>query len=295
MQWLKMNIGKMIKTYFILTKPRLWSLLLYTGMAGYIIGADGIKEPVIFIILIISLLAGTAGANTVTSYIDRDIDAVMDRTRHRPLPKGLIDPPTNALYFGLTLSIIAIITSYIINLIALLFMLFGLFDNIVIYSYLTKRRTYWNIVLGSFSGGSPVVIGYAAATGIINIEALIWAAFIVIWTPIHIWSLSLYFRDDYRKAGVPMLPSVIDVRNAIRCIASSAIIMIAFNMSLPIIYPKYLNMIYIAPSAIMDVIILYLSIKLLYKPQEKTSWKLFKITSPYLGLIFTLAMIISIV
>ncbi len=290
-----MKITEKIKTYFILTKPRLWGLLLYTGIAGYIIGAREIRDPFIFTIITLSILAGTAGANTITSYIDRDIDAIMDRTKHRPLPKKLIDPPVNALYFGGVLSIFALLTSYIVNIIAFLFMLFGLFDNIIIYSYLTKRKTYWNIVLGSFSGGSPVVIGYAAATGLINIEALIWAAFIVIWTPIHIWSLALYFREDYRKAGVPMLPVVVDVKNAIRCIASSAIIMIGFNLLLPLIYPKYLSMIYIIPSVILDIIILYWSIKLLHKPEEKLSWRLFKITSPYLGIIFTLAMIISVI
>ena len=290
-----MGIAEKIKIYLILTKPRLWGLLLYTGIAGYIIGARGLGDSTTFIIIVLSILAGTAGANTITSYIDRDIDAIMDRTKHRPLPKKSIDPPIKALYFGAALSLFALATSYIVNIIAFIFMLFGLFDNIIIYSYLTKRKTHWNIILGSFSGGSPVVIGYAAATGLINIEALIWAAFIVIWTPIHIWSLALYFREDYRKAGVPMLPAVVDVKSAIRCIASSAIIMIGFNLLLPIIYPKYLSLLYLIPSIIMDIIILYWSTKLLHKPEEKLSWKLFKITSPYLGIIFTLAMIINII
>lgn len=290
-----MRIIEKIKTYFILTKPRLWGLLLYTGIAGYIIGARSLGDLRIFTIIILSILAGTAGANTITSYIDRDIDAIMERTKHRPIPKRLIDPPAKALYFGGILSLLALATSYIVNIIAFSFMLFGLFDNIIVYSYLTKRKTYWNIILGSFSGGSPVVIGYAAATGLINIEALIWAAFIVIWTPIHIWSLALYFRKDYRKAGVPMLPAVVDIKSAIRCIASSAIIMVGFNLLLPIVYPKYLNLIYLIPSIIMDIIILYWSTKLLHKPKEKLSWKLFKITSPYLGIVFTLAMIISVI
>ncbi len=289
------RIANTLKTYFILTKPRLWLLLLYTGIVGYIIGSKGNLDPNTFLILFISLWAGTAGANTVTSYIDRDIDAIMKRTRKRPLPSGRIKPPIYALYFGLALSGIALVTSYMINLVAFLFMLFGLVDNIIIYSLLTKRRTVWNIILGSFSGGAPVIIGYAAATGVVDILSLLWAIFIVIWTPIHIWSLALYYREDYSKAGVPMLPAVVNVDKAIRCIAISAIILVVSNVALPILYPVYMNLIFLVPSAILNFIILYWSLMLLVRPSEKLSWRLFKITSPYLGIIFTVAMIIHLI
>ena len=288
-------MNHILKTYFILTKPRLWLLLLYTGIVGYFIGSRGEIDLTIFMLLLISLWTGTAGANTVTSYIDRDIDAIMKRTRNRPLPRGLIKPPTNALYFGFILSIIAIVTSYMINTIVLFFMLFGLIDNIVIYSILTKRRTPWNIILGSFSGGAPVVIGYAAATGRIDLISIIWAAFVVIWTPIHIWSLALYYREDYSKAGVPMLPVIINIKSAIRCIAISAVLLVGFNLSLPILYPIYIHPLFLAPSITLNIIILYLSFKLILNPSEKLSWRLFKITSPYLGIIFTTAMLIYII
>ncbi len=286
-----MSILRTIKTYFILTKPRLWLLLVYTGMAGYVIASNGFINPQIFTILLISLISGTAGANTITSYIDRDIDAIMVRTKNRPLPRGDIDPPIKALYFGCILAGIAIVTSWMLNLLALAFMLFGLFDNIVIYSYLTKRRTPWNIILGSFSGGAPAVIGYVTYTNQFTLEALILAAFIVIWTPIHIWSLALFYRDDYRKAGVPMLPAVVDESKAIKCIGCSAIILIFFSLILPILDSRFLTPVYIIPVVSLDALIAVLSAKLILRPRMRTSWVLFKLTSPYLAIVFTLGIL----
>ncbi len=289
-----MNIFETIKTYWILTKPRLWLLLLYTGVAGYVMGSGGRIDIWKFLVLVLGLYFGTAGANTVTSYIDRDLDYVMERTKNRPLPRGLIRPPIKALYFGGVYAILSLILSMYLGWIPFLFMVFGLFDNIVVYSYLTKRRTYWNIILGSFSGGAPTVIGYAAATGVVDLTAILWAGLIVIWTPIHIWSLALFYRDDYRRAGVPMLPVVKSKDVAFKCIAASALILFAFSILLPFSDSRLYNPIYFIIINVMNVGILYYSIKMFFVDDDRYAWKLFKLTSPYLGVIFTLGMILSI-
>lgn len=289
-----MSVTKSIKAYWLVTKPRLWLLLLYTGLAGYFMAGGGSIDAPRLILLFISLLTGTAGANTVTSYIDRDIDRLMERTRNRPIPSGMIDPPEKALIFGLILSFIGLATSIPLGIYPSIFMLFGLIDNIIIYSLLTKRRTKWNIILGSFSGGAPTIIGFTTYTGYLDLEPILWAGLIVIWTPVHIWSLALFYRRDYYRAGVPMLPAVTSESTAIRCIASSSSILIIFSILIPLIYPAYNTLTYIIPVSILDAIIVYLSIRLILKPTLRYSWILFKYTSPYLAIIFTIGILTKI-
>jgi len=287
------EIWNTVKTYFVLTKPRLWSLLVYAGIAGYLIASKG-SIDLTLLILFISLLAGTAGANTITSYIDLDIDRIMIRTKKRPLPRGLIDPPHKALIFGFILSGIAIALSYYINIATLALMLFGLFDNIVIYSLLSKRRTSWNIILGSFSGGATIAMGYTAYFNNLPLEAVILAGLIVIWTPLHIWSLALYWKEDYIKAGVPMLTAVLDEKAAIRCLGSSAIILVIFSLVLPVFGGIFVNPVYLISVSILDIIILYFSFKLILKPERKIAWVLFKLTSPYLFIVLTILILLSV-
>ena len=289
-----MSISERIRVYWVLTKPRLWMLLLYTGIAGYVMAAGWDIDIYQFLVLVLALYFGTAGANTVTSYIDRDIDSKMIRTMNRPLPRGLINPPVKALYFGLIYSSLSLILSYSLGILPLIFMAFGLVDNIIIYSYLTKRRTSWNVILGSFSGGAPVVIGYTAAVGRLDLIAIIWAGLIVIWTPIHIWSLALFYRDDYRRAGVPMLPTVTSRSTAMKCIASSAIILVTFSYLIPILNADLFSPIYFIVVTVLNALIVYYSIMMFRVDEERIAWRLFKLTSPYLGVVFTLGMLLTL-
>lgn len=288
-----MTIYNKLSIYWKVTKPRLWILLVYTGISGYLIASGGHVNIQLFLILLTSLITGTAGANVITSYIDRDIDAIMIRTKHRPIPSGKIRPNI-ALLFGISLALTGIVTSTLINLYTLLFMLFGLFDNIIVYSLIFKRKNPLNIILGSFSGGAPVIIGYTAYTNSIDYLALVLAALIVVWTPVHIWSLALYYRDDYRRAGVPMLPVVMNEKASIRCIASTAILLILFSYLIPYLQPRFINVIYILPTSILNMFLGFISLKLFISPEMKWSWRLFKLTSPYLGIIFTIMIILSL-
>lgn len=284
-----------IKIYWVLTKPRLWILLVYTGLAGYLMASGRYFSLDRFIVLLFALYFGTAGANTITSYIDRDIDSIMTRTRNRPIPKGLINPPIKALYFGAIYSALSLILSYQLGLLPLMFMVFGLVDNILIYSYLTKRRTYWNIILGSFSGGAPTIIGYTAALGYLDLLSIIWAGLIVIWTPIHIWSLALFYKDDYRRAGVPMLPAVKSKATALKCISASAIILTIFSYVLPYLDHDLFNPVYFIIISVFNLGIIYYSLRMFRVDDEKYAWRLFKLTSPYLGIVFTLGIILNLI
>ncbi len=227
--------------------------------------------------------AGSAAADTLTGYNDRDIDAIMERTKNRPIPSGRISP-RNALIFGISLAVISLVFSWFINIWAFLLMAFGLFDNIIVYSKWLKRRSQSNIILGGFSGGAPALIGYVAVTTS-NIElGIIMAGLVFLWIPTHIWSLALHVKNDYQKAKVPMMPVVADERKSVRIIAGTTIMMVIFS-----ILPFFLNQfgqIYLITSILFGAIMIALSLWLLIKPSEKASWTVFKFSSPYLTAIF---------
>ena len=257
-----------IKTYWEVTKPKIWYLLVFTAFMAALIAyqVHDISISALTLILVItSVMAGSAAANTLTNYIDRDIDALMERTKARPIPSGRI-PPKNALYFGLTLAGISLTLAYFINILALGLMIFGLFDNIIVYSKWLKRKSIWNIVLGGFSGGAPALIGYVAVT------------------TTTIWSLALHVQKDYSRANIPMLPVVKGESTSIRVIAGTTIMMVVFS-----IIPFFFNIfgwIYLGIASVLGVIIIAMSITLLVRPTEKRSWTLFKFSSPYLALLF---------
>ena len=275
-----------VKNYYELTKPKIWYLLVFTAFGSALTASllfDIPLSPLTWVFLLVGIAAGSAAADTITGYNDRDIDAIMDRTKDRPIPSGRISPK-NALIFGLILTAIALIFSWLINLWAFLLMMFGLFDNIIIYSKWLKRRSQSNIILGGFSGGVPALIGYVTVTTQ-NIEiGLVMAGLVFLWIPTHIWSLALHVRKDYEKAKVPMLPVVIEEKRAVRIIAITTLIMVLFSI-LPFFFNQF-GHIYLVTATIFGAIMLGLSLWLLLKPTEKASWTVFKFSSPYLTAVF---------
>lgn len=285
------SIGSTLKNYYELTKPKIWYLLVFTAFGSALTASFLFDIPIsIFswILILGGVAAGSAAADTLTGYNDRDIDAIMDRTKDRPIPSGRISPK-NALIFGLVLTAISLIFSWLINIWCFLLMLFGLFDNIIIYSKWLKRRSQSNIILGGFSGGAPALIGYLAVTTN-NIElGLVMAGLVFLWIPTHIWSLALHVKKDYEKAKVPMLPVVSDEKRSVRIIAATTLMMVIFSI-LPFTFNQF-GQIYLITASISGAIMLILAIWLLIKPSEKASWTVFKFSSPYLTAIFIAFMI----
>lgn len=287
----EVTIVNRVKNYYELTKPKIWYLLVFTAF-GSALTASLLFEiplsPLTWVLLLGGIAAGSAAADTITGYNDRDIDAIMDRTKDRPIPSGRISP-RNALIFGLILTAIALIFSALINLWAFLLMIFGLFDNIIIYSKWLKRRSQSNIILGGFSGGVPALIGYVTVTTQ-NIEiGLVMAGLVFLWIPTHIWSLALHVRKDYQKAKVPMLPVVSEEKRAVRIIAVTTLIMVLFSI-LPFFFNQF-GHIYLVTATIFGAIMLGLSLWLLLRPTEKASWTVFKFSSPYLTAVFIAFMV----
>ena len=304
----KAQTGSRIKTYYELTKPKIWYLLVFTAFGAAITAANIYNVPVspaTWALMLFGVAAGSASANTLTNYHDRDIDAIMERTKGRPIPSGRIAPP-KARDFGLVLAAISMACAFAISYTAGfwngvwagIFMAFGLVNNVVVYSLTLKRRSRTNIVLGGFCGGAPVMIGYAAVTlqGLWDL-GLVMAGLVFIWIPMHIWALTLHFKDDYNKVNVPMLTAVQSEKTSARIIAISTLVMVLFsvvpfflttNTGEPVMRETYL---YTAIAS--GVLMLVLSFWVIAKPSEKASWMLFKFSSPYLAVLFIALMIDS--
>jgi protoheme IX farnesyltransferase len=282
----QLTVGNRIKNYYELTKPKIWYLLVFTAFGAALTASLLFKievTPLQWFLLLTGVAAGSAAADTITGYNDRDIDAIMERTKTRPIPSGRISP-RNALIFGLILATVSLVCAWLINYIALGLMAFGLFDNIIVYSKWLKRRSQANIILGGFSGAAPALIGYVAVTTQ-NIEiGLVMAALVFFWIPTHIWSLALHVKKDYTKARVPMLPVVADERTSVRVIAITTLLMVAFS-----IVPFFLNqfgLIYLITATLFGIVMILLSTWLMVRPSERASWMVFKFSSPYLTALF---------
>jgi heme o synthase len=282
----EITIFNRVKNYYELTKPKIWYLLVFTAFGSALTASLLFNIPITpltWMLLLGGVAAGSAAADTITGYNDRDIDAIMDRTKDRPIPSGRISP-RNALIFGIILTAIALIFSWLINLWVFLLMLFGLFDNIIVYSKWLKRRNQANIILGGFSGGVPALIGYVTVTNQ-NLEiGLVMAGLVFFWIPTHIWSLALHVRKDYQKAKIPMLPVVCEEKTAVRIIACTTLIMVLFSI-LPFFFNQF-GQIYLITATLFGSIMMGLSLWLLLKPTEKASWTVFKFSSPYLTAVF---------
>ena len=282
----QLTVGNRIKNYYELTKPKIWYLLVFTAFGAALTASLLFNievTPLQWFLLLTGVAAGSAAADTITGYNDRDIDAIMERTKSRPIPSGRISP-RNALIFGLILTTVSLVCAWLINYIALGLMAFGLFDNIIVYSKWLKRRSQANIILGGFSGAAPALIGYVAVTTQ-NIEiGLVMAALVFFWIPTHIWSLALHVKKDYTKARVPMLPVVVDERTSVRVIAITTLLMVAFSI-VPFFLDQF-GLIYLITATVFGIVMILLSTWLLVRPSEKASWMVFKFSSPYLTALF---------
>ncbi len=196
-----------VKDYFELLKPRVMVLVVFTAIIGLMI-APGDLHPFLSTVAIFCIAMGAGAAGAINMWYDRDIDAVMSRTKNRPIPEGRVDAD-EALAFGMVLSVLSVLLMGLaVNWMAAGILAFASFFYVVIYTMWLKRSTPQNIVIGGAAGAFPPMIGWVAVTGQMTIEPMILFAIIFMWTPPHFWALALYKCKDYQKVGVPMLPAV---------------------------------------------------------------------------------------
>jgi protoheme IX farnesyltransferase len=271
--------------YVEVTKPSTVALLVFTCLGAMIVaGGVGALSAAEWVVALVAITAGCAAADTLTCYIDRDIDALMDRTKGRPLPGKRINPPEKALVWGIFLAVLAMVTSFLLSPLAALWMFLGLFDNVVIYSLLVKRRSCTNILLGSISGGMPALFGWAVVQNNVAWTAVLISLLVITWTPNHIWNLSIRYREDYARANVPMLPVVTHINRAVNLIVMSVVFMVGESIMLGFVGgfgPVYLTIAVIG-GAVSLAGHLYLHVR----PTERNAWLMFKLSSLYLAVVF---------
>ena len=298
-----------VAVYYELTKPKIWYLLVFTAF-GAALTASNIYNieisPATWLLMLFSVAAGSAAANTLTNYHDRDIDAIMERTKDRPLPSKRIYPAEKARNFGLILAGISLVLAFGISFTTTLeqgmwattFIAFALIDNILVYSYILKRRSRTNIILGGLWGGAPPLIGWVAVSmSDLWTMGLAMAGLVFIWIPMHIWALTLHFKDDYIKVNVPMLTAVQSEKTSARIIAGSTVVMVLFSIAPFFITTEsgeeMVGGVYRWTAIASGALMMALSIWVIVKPMEKASWTLFKFSSPYLAVLFIALMVDS--
>jgi protoheme IX farnesyltransferase len=196
-----------VKDYAVLLKPRVMSLVVFTGLVGLILAPASV-DPVTAAVAVLCIAVGAGAAGAINMWYDRDIDREMTRTRNRPIPAGRLQPGP-ALVFGVTLAVASVAAmALLVNTVAAGLLALTILYYVFIYTVWLKRRTPQNIVIGGASGALPPIIGWAAATGDVGWGAVALFAIIFLWTPPHSWALALFRRGDYDRAGVPMLPVV---------------------------------------------------------------------------------------
>jgi protoheme IX farnesyltransferase len=298
-----------VAVYYELTKPKIWYLLVFTAFGATLTAAniyDIEVSAATWALVLFSVAAGSAAANTLTNYHDRDIDAIMERTKGRPLPSKRIYPAEKARNFGLALAGISLVLAFSISftttfeqgLWAAVFIAFGLANNVLIYSYALKRNSRTNIILGGLCGGAPPMIGWVAVTmADLWTMGLAMAGLVFIWIPMHIWALTLHFKEDYNKVNVPMLTAVQSEKTSARTIAISTFVMVLFSVA-----PFFLSTqngepmvgpVYLWTAIVSGAVMIAISAWVIAKPKEKASWTLFKFSSPYLAVLFIALMIDS--
>jgi protoheme IX farnesyltransferase len=288
------NFLQVIQSYYQLTKPRIIPLLLITTAAGMWMASDGRVDP---LLLLVTLAGGTlaaASAQTLNCIYDRDIDYAMERTRHRPIPSGRVQP-RDAILFAIALAALSFtLLTVFANLLAALLAMSGIVFYMVIYTHLLKRHTTQNIVIGGAAGAIPALVGWAACTGSLSWSAWLLFLIVFLWTPPHFWALALMIRDDYAKVGIPMLPVIVGEEATTRQIWIYSLILIP--VSLLLIYPLGVSgIIYGVVAVGLGSIFLKKAWQLLQAPTDKSlARSLFKYSILYMMLLCTAIVVDSL-
>jgi len=283
-----------LNDFISLTKPKVMSLLLVSAIAGAFLGSAATPKMEVLIAVLSGGALAAGGAASLNMAYEKEIDQKMGRTKNRPVAEGRISPVT-AIIFGLTLNVLSFaIFSLMTNYLAALLAIAGTVLYFGLYTIILKRTTPQNIVLGGAAGAVPPLVGFAAATGTLNLSA--WYLFIIIffWTPPHFWALAIMIKDDYAKANIPMLPVVRGVEHTTIQIMLYTVIL-AVLMILFGLVTENLGWIYLIGTALLNATLFKYSYKLIRLPNKPTATRLYKYSLLYLALALVLVMADSVI
>ena len=275
-----------IKEIIEISKPRIVVLLVITAVtsmyaASKLIGPELNTWGLIHIIIAGAL--ASAGSSALNHFYDRDIDPLMKRTSTRPIPSGRIKP-NHVLIYGLTVSIISVVYGALaLNYISAFFIALGIFFYVIIYTAWLKRLNSSNIVIGGFAGSAASMAGWSAATGSMDILGFLIGFLVFVWTPSHFWCLAMKMKDEYSEAKVPMLPVLIGMQKTSTYILVNTLILLPYSLML---YAFGMGLVYTAIAAASGGLMLVYHYKLTKLPTSEFAWKAYKVTAPYLTIIF---------
>jgi protoheme IX farnesyltransferase len=276
-----------VAAYLQLAKPDIIVLLLITTVPAMVLAAGGMPPATLVMATLLGGTLGAAGANAINCYLDRDIDQAMARTRGRPIPNGRV-APTAALRFGLVLVVASFAwLAVTVNVLAAALTVAAAGFYVVVYTLLMKRATPQNIVIGGAAGAVPALVGWAAVTGSVGLPAVVLFAIVFAWTPPHFWALALKYSDDYRAAGVPMLPAIRSPRVTAVHILLYSVMVVAVSL---LLYPAArLGALYLTAAIVLGGLFVAHAVRLLRDRGARTSMALFRFSITYLGLLFAAA------
>lgn len=273
-----------LRVYFMLTKPRVIELLLVTTVPAMVIAAGKLPGLGLIGAVLLGGALSAGGANTINCWIERDRDQVMRRTHSRPLPSGEISPRA-ALIFGLALEAIAFVwLTVTVNLLSASLSVAAMLFYVFVYTIWLKPRSPQNIVIGGAAGAVPALVGWASVTGSLSVAAWVMFAIVFCWTPPHFWALSVRYRDDYAKAGIPMLPVVIGIAAASRQILVYAVVTVV--VSLALVPTGHLGWIYGIVALLSGGLFVAGAAQLVADATPERAMKLFHYSNTYLSLLF---------
>jgi heme o synthase len=280
--------GARVADFIELLKPRVMSLVVFSGFAGLMV-APGDLHPVLATVAVLCIAVGAGASGAINMWYDRDIDAIMQRTRKRPIPAGRVDPQ-EAVSFGIVLAIGAVtLMALAVNWLAAGLLALTIAFYVFVYTMWLKRRTPQNIVIGGAAGAFPPMIGWAAVTGQISLASIALFLLIFMWTPPHFWALALYRTGDYAKAGVPMLPVVAGAR------ATKAQMLIYTVLLFPLaLAPWALGLtgaVYAAAAALLGLLFILAAVRVWFDSGERAARQMFAFSILYLFLLFTLLIV----
>jgi protoheme IX farnesyltransferase len=273
-----------IGSYVRLTKPRVIELLLVTAVPPMFLAEQGWPSWSLVIAVVVGGALAAGGANTINCWIERDRDQLMNRTHNRPLPRGEIIG-SHALVFGIVLNVIAfVLLASVTNLLAASLTMLATLFYVFVYTLWLKPRTPQNIVIGGAAGAVPVLVGWAAVRNDLAAPAWILFAVVFAWTPAHFWALALKYRDDYAKAGIPMLPVVRGVSVTTRQIAGYAMITVALTFALTL--TDDVGRFYALAALVLGALFVARALTLVREPTPKRAIQFFAWSNVYLMLVF---------
>ena len=289
-----MQIQQYIKDYTTLTKPKVNLLLVITALSAIFLASDNFPSIQVLIAVIIGGTLASGGAGAINHSIDKEIDNTMKRTSERPVAGERISR-FNALLFGIVLNLASfLILTYLTNMLAAIMAISGTLFYVLIYSIWLKKKTYHNIVIGGAAGCFPPLVGWSAVTGDLSLSAWYLFAIIFFWTPPHFWALAMLMKDDYSKANIPMLPSVVGIKATFKPMTLHTVTLILLTLVMTFVNSK-LSYIYFFSCLIIGTYYLFLTYRLYKDYDRQNNLKIYKFSLLYMMLFSVIVIVDSLV